>query len=87
MTAEETREYHRLYQRNWRKRQKGVLPRKPTLVSTEGVGEVGCAGPPEARPDRETLLERRARLNAPHRSQVGMLMGDPPVGYSALDRD
>ncbi|MGD9770107.1 MAG: hypothetical protein AB7U62_20920 [Pseudolabrys sp.] len=35
---------------------------------------------------RAVLTERAARLAAPHRNQVGALMGDPPHGYSALDR-
>lgn len=35
---------------------------------------------------KERLIERRRRLAAPHRTLVGACVGDPPVGYSALDR-
>lgn len=35
---------------------------------------------------RAVLAERADRLAAPYRNQVGALMGDPPRGYSALDR-
>ncbi len=35
---------------------------------------------------REQLAERAMRLAAPCRDIAGMLFGDPPVGYSALER-
>jgi hypothetical protein len=38
-----------------------------------------------ARPTEEMIADRDARHNAP-RSITGTLMGDPPLGFSALDR-
>lgn len=86
---EETREYHRTYQREWRRRKRLGLPGKYKTRSTAAkvLEPIGGAGQIDARPNPETLLELRARLTAPHRTQIGMLLGDPPVGYSALDRE
>lgn len=38
------------------------------------------------RPNLSQISERMARYAAPHRDLAGMLFGDPPVGYSALER-
>jgi hypothetical protein len=35
---------------------------------------------------KERLVERRRRLDAPHRTLVGACLGDPAIGYSALDK-
>jgi len=34
----------------------------------------------------ERIAERRARLSAPARDLTAILLGDPPVGYSALEK-
>ena len=34
----------------------------------------------------ELWAERERRLNAPQRTLIGACVGDPPLGYSALDR-
>jgi len=39
-----------------------------------------------SRPDEETLAERDRRYATPFRDLTGLLLGDPPVGYSAMDR-
>lgn len=36
--------------------------------------------------DTELLREREIRRAAQHRDLTGMLLGDPPIGFSALDR-
>lgn len=36
--------------------------------------------------DNQLEAERSARLSAPYRDLAGALFGDPPVGYSALER-
>jgi hypothetical protein len=41
------------------------------------------AGP---RPTQEALKERDERYLAPARNIAGLLFGDPPVGFSALER-
>lgn len=38
------------------------------------------------KPPRETLDERAARRAASYRDLTASLMGDPPKGYSALDK-
>lgn len=40
----------------------------------------------EARVSPEALRERAKRLHAPPRDLTGAFFGDPPVGYSQLDR-
>ncbi|MDE2021198.1 MAG: hypothetical protein KGJ13_12755 [Patescibacteria group bacterium] len=37
-------------------------------------------------PPADVWHERSERVLAPHRDLSGMLMGDPPVGFSALER-
>lgn len=37
-------------------------------------------------PPRELINDRAARLASCHRDLTGSLMGDPPKGYSALDK-
>lgn len=39
-----------------------------------------------ARPSIELLQDADARIVAPYRSQMGAFCGDPPFGYSALDK-
>lgn len=83
------RDYHRDYMRDYRRRQSLASfkadPEDPAPL-LEASGEVLSAGLPGPRPNPETLLERRARAEAPYRGLTGVLMGDPPVGYSALDK-
>lgn len=38
------------------------------------------------RPSHELLKEAQQRSLAPHRSLTSAFLGDPPIGYSALDR-
>lgn len=39
-----------------------------------------------SRPDQERVAERNARYAAPHRDLTAAFFGDPPVGFSALER-
>jgi hypothetical protein len=39
------------------------------------------------RPSEEMLAERDERYSAPFRDLSGFAFGDPPIGYSALDRE
>lgn len=39
-----------------------------------------------ARIPPAVLAERDQRISAPHRDQTAAFCGDPPAGYSALDR-
>ena len=41
---------------------------------------------PHHRPTENELREREERLSAPARNIAGLLFGDPPVGFSALER-
>lgn len=40
----------------------------------------------ESRPGEDILAERDRRASAPARNLTGAICGDPPVGFSALDR-
>ncbi|MDQ2084684.1 hypothetical protein RA307_31270 [Xanthobacteraceae bacterium Astr-EGSB] len=60
-----------------------------------GLPNLGPAGRPAGNQDlydrprsvpAATLAERAARQLAPARDLTGLVLGDPPVGYSALDR-
>lgn len=39
-----------------------------------------------SRPETKIMEEAQRRSNAPYRSITSALMGDPPIGYSQLDR-
>lgn len=47
------------------------------------IHRVDCT---ESRPGEDILAERDRRISAPARNLVGAICGDPPVGFSALDR-
>lgn len=90
LSDEAKREYYRNKMREHRERKRLANPDsskprgRPRLYEP---GPVGSAGTPSlVVPLPETLLSASRRAAAPYRSQIGMLMGDPPVGFSALDR-
>lgn len=66
----------------WREKQKaaGKNPKKP--VGNPRRGTVSSI----ARPSGEVLADAQRRSLAQHRSLAAALMGDPPIGRSALDR-
>lgn len=95
MALVERREYNRQAMERSRRRKAlgedavprlkpGPLGPRPRPVK-EGVGSAGDV--PLNRPGKELLLEARRRKEAPFRTQVSALLGDPPYGYSALDRE
>lgn len=48
---------------------------------------IGTAGlVPKPVVSEQVLVERDQRYAAPHRSLTAAFFGDPPLGYSALDR-
>lgn len=59
-----------------RQRRRGRRVAQPQINRSEG----------EARPPEEVYAERAARFAAGWRSLTARLMGDPPIGRSALDR-
>ena len=76
MTPEERehkRERHRAYHRQNRSNS-----RNPHHENAQTV--MSC------RPSEEALKERDVRYATPFRDLTGFLLGDPPIGYSALDR-
>jgi hypothetical protein len=79
MTPEERLEYDRAARQRQRERN-GITGRRRGRPHAAGI-ELGSP-----RPDAETLLESRRRACAPYRSLAGWLMGDPPAGFSALDK-
>lgn len=48
--------------------------------------KVRCAYPDRAEAPETALAERDRRINAPYRDLTAAFFGDPPLGYSALDR-
>lgn len=62
--------------RRERQRRRGRRVGQPQINRSEG----------EARPPEEVYAERAARFAAGWRSLTARLMGDPPIGRSALDR-
>jgi hypothetical protein len=56
-------------------------PNRRRVTDPSGVGYVSAMRAPEIVVER-----RRQYLAAPHRSLTAALMGDPPVGFSALDK-
>lgn len=66
----------------WREKQKaaGKNPKKP--VGNPRRDTVSSI----ARPSSELLAEAQRRSLAPHRSFTAAFLGDPPLGFSALDR-
>jgi hypothetical protein len=72
------------YQRLYSKRcaDGSYTRRKPRKLSAQSFQ---MADPVAARPNAELLVAAIARTNAP-RSITAWLCGDPPPGYSALDK-
>ena len=94
MNDEERKEYHKAAAKRCRDRMLGRPGAEPRWTKSkhpqnllQGEGPIGSGGLPGARPAEETLLEARARSEAAQRrTPAQTLMGDPPVGYSALDK-
>lgn len=87
-SREEIREYHRIYQREYRARLQANNPPRPRgRPRLYDVGPIGSAGNiPSVTVPEEVARKVQQKAQAFYRSQIGALMGDPPVGYSALDR-
>lgn len=50
------------------------------------VGRMHSVLETERNIPREVIIDREARINAVPRDLTGLLLGDPPAGFSALDR-
>lgn len=54
--------------------------------SDQGRRAAGIGIAVSMAPDIDAIDERNRRIAAPHRDLTALLCGDPPLGFSALDR-
>lgn len=78
--TEDQRKAHRAKKLEWSRRN------NPFAKPRDCREYINAADLVAKRPSHELLKEAQQRSLAPHRSLTSAFLGDPPIGYSALDR-